>query len=153
MPSIGQEKVGCLKLESRYEFSSSFNPNRAMRHRDEQIHFDSKTDEPNYVADSTWRIVKGLTGESDTISFQSENYSNKHIRHAGFVCWAHDTTDEDLYQKDSTFRVREHENFVYFESVNYPGHFLKIDEGDDFRVRISPDDSLDYLFEFREILG
>jgi len=138
MPSLGGllggESVGCLTIGSRYEFSSSNNPNRSFRHRDQEIHVDVKTEDENHVADRTWKIVKGLTGESDTISFQSENFAHWHLRHAGYVCWAHETEDADLYQMDSTFRVHEDGNYVRFQSVNYPDHYLRIDEGNDFRV-------------------
>ena len=118
MPSIGGllggGQVGSLKFGARYEFSSSQNPNRSFRHRDQEIHVDTKTEDETHIADRTWKIVKGLTGEGDTISFQSENYSHWHLRHAGYVCWAHETEDADLYQKDATFRVIENGYHIQF---------------------------------------
>lgn len=158
MPSLGfgQETVGPLKIGSNYEFTASQNPNRAMRHRDDgasEVHMDAKTDEPTFVANSTWKIVKGLTGEAETVSFQSEDYPDRYIRHAGYVCWAHENDSSDLFLNDATFRVRiQDDELIIFESVNYPGHFLKIMDDDDYRVRITPQGGVDGHFYYREIL-
>lgn len=158
MPSLAAEMVGPLRIGAKYEFTASQNLDRVMMHTGidggQEVHMDIRSEQEHRIAAATWKIVPGLNGMPDTVSIQSEDYPNWHVRHAGYVCWAHDTEDADLYRQDATFRVHEQDDkLVYFESVNYPGHFIKIDHNDGFRNRITPEGGLDTHYEYKEILA
>ena len=59
-----------------------------------------------------------------------ESEPSRFMRHRSFEFWLDPNTDNsDLYMKDSSFTVRAGLNgapdSISFESVNYPGHFLR----------------------------
>jgi hypothetical protein len=78
--------------------------------------------------------------EPRKISFKLFN-RDAGLRHAGFLLMASGSSKDDLYKKDSTFRIVKalngKDNFVSFESINFPGFYLR---HAGFRVYLNPND-------------
>ena len=124
-PIVTVDQVGGLEIGKCYQFASKNYPGNAFRHRNKEIWLDT-IDNNNalYKADSTWKVVKGIAGGEDTISLQSTNYPDWHLRHQGFTMFAH-PGDSELYKNDSTFRVKKNGETIAFESVNYPDRLIR----------------------------
>ena len=75
-------------------------------------------------------VSPGLTEEEGTVSFQSPSQPNKYLRFYASVLYLEDRNGRNthIFPKDATFRIREdifYPGFVSFESVNYPGRFIR----------------------------
>ena len=105
------------------------------RHRGFELHNDPSTDNSNlFTLDSHFIVTRGLCGLEDTVSFRSVNYPNRYLRHANYVLWLHEYSNDKLYQHDASFHVRRGfvrgpdargVNHLSFESVNYPSFFIQ----------------------------
>ena len=63
------EEVGGLEIGKCYQFSSKNFGGRAFRHRNSEVWVDAKRNRNKlFKADSTFKVVKGLTGAADTVS-------------------------------------------------------------------------------------
>ena len=88
-------------------------------------------------------VSPGLTGEAGTVSLQSAAEPNKYLRNDGFILLLEDAVnvkDNDIFNLDSTWRIREDQffpGFIRFESVNYPGRFIR-HQG--YTLKVHPDD-------------
>ena len=131
------EEVGGLVIGKCYQFSSKNFPANAFRHRNNELWLDEKeNDNDLYKADSTWKVIKGNSGDEDSISLEATNYPEFHVRHANWLGFANEGEGE-LYNKDSTFKVVQNGSTVQFESVNFPNHMLR---HANFRLRLSEND-------------
>ena len=131
------ETVGGLEIGKCYQFSSKNFGGKAFRHRNGEIWVDQKNNRNGlYKADSTWKVIKGLKGDPDTISLQASNFPEFHVRHANWLAFAQ-PGGGPLYAADGTFKVDKKGQFVQFESVNFPGHKLR---HAGFRLKLNPDD-------------
>ena len=90
--------------------------------------------------DSSFTVRKALNGRDGYVSFESVNYPNRFIRHAGYVLWLHEPDGSDLFKNDASFRIVGAKNGAdgYFsvESSNYPNYFIR---HENFRCKISPE--------------
>lgn len=87
--------------------------------------------------DGTFRLVPGgLVGGNPSeglVSFEALNLPGWYLRHQNFRLHLSQKADDDLFKKDATFRLRpglrygnpSDPNWVSFESVNYPGYFIR----------------------------
>lgn len=115
-------------------------PGRAFRHRNAEVWLDKKDNENAlYKADSTWKVIKGNSGGDETISLQSVNYPENHLKHENWLGYSKSGQGQ-LYNKDSTFKIVSDGEFVQFESVNYPGHMMR---HANYRLRLSKNDGSD----------
>lgn len=76
---------------------------------------------------ATFKVVKGLAGCADCISFESLAQPGFYLRHAGWILRQHRNDGSDLFRKDASFKVIPGlvGKGVSFESVNYPGKYLR----------------------------
>jgi len=96
-------------------------------------------------------LSPGLTGELNTVSFFHPS-SGKHLRHRNFVIYLEDIQRQignpwDLFHKDVTFIMRRNKffpGFTAFESVNYPGKFIR---HFNFKLYLQSESSTDSLFK------
>ena len=131
------ETVGGLEIGKCYQFTSKNFGGKAFRHRNGELWVDQKNNRNAlYKADSTWKVIKGLTGGADTISLQASNFPQFHLRHANWLAWAQ-PGGGDLYNNDGTFKVIKTGPHVQFESVNFPGHKLR---HSNWRLQLNNDD-------------
>ena len=91
-------------------------------------------------------VSPGLTGEEGTVSFQSPSEPNKYLRHYASVLYFENRNGRNahIFPEDATFRIREDRffpGFVSFESVNYPGRFIR----HQYTVKLHPDDGTDLM--------
>ncbi len=81
----------------------------------------------NELRSATFRVVPGLAGRG--ISFQSTVNPELYLRHQGFRVKFHRNDGSALFGSDATFEPRaalsRARNAVSYESVNFPGHFLR----------------------------
>ena len=117
-----QTQIGQISLNS-YNY-----PNHNIRHRNYQLWIDPLEQRQLYKQDATWEIVKGLYGK-DTVSIRSSGkYSTYYARHGNFTLQISPNSNEELFKKDASFYERPSligdSNYVSFESVNYPGHYI-----------------------------
>ncbi|WP_242071938.1 AbfB domain-containing protein [Nostoc sp. FACHB-110] len=64
---------------------------------------------------------------NEVVSFRSYNYSDRYIRHRNFLGYLEPISDE-LGRKDATYKIipgLANSKCSSFESVNFPGHFLR----------------------------
>jgi len=63
----------------------------------------------------------------DIFRFRSTNYPGQMFRHRRGQVWLDPVTNDDLYVKDSSFKIVSglNGNGISFESVNYPGNYLR----------------------------
>eukprot|EP00947_MAST-08B_sp_MAST-8B-sp1_P001735 g1735.t1 len=77
---------------------------------------------------TAFRMVDGLTGDANTVSFQSVANPDYYLRHAGFVIRHNKNDGSDLFKKDATWHRRDAltgaSGYDSFESVNYPGRYI-----------------------------
>lgn len=123
-------------LGRKFRFRPSDMGERCLRHRDNEIWVDVYAGEGMISDDSTFTIVGGLAGIG--ISFQSENYPNRFIRHSGGECFLHEFEDSESFKDDASWipfkGLSENISHGYsFQSVNRPGWYLR---HADSRVRI-----------------
>jgi len=118
-----------------------------IRHQDFKLRIALRGTLPTFDVDATFFPRPGLRPRRDmgveTVSFRSVNLADKFIRHAhslGEVTKVASMLD----RADATFMVRpglkEQRNSVSYESVNYPGYYLR---HKDFRIRIDRNDGTD----------
>jgi len=134
--------VGVAGIEGAVEIQSKNFPDHYFGLGDK---FEFRIDKTAYPL----RIVSpGLTGERGTVSFQSMTDRSKYIRHFNFVLYLEDKNsgrDAAIFAKDATFRIRKAEffkGFVSFESVNFPGRFVR-HQGN--TLKLHPDDGSDLM--------
>ncbi|XP_013402026.1 uncharacterized protein LOC106167718 [Lingula anatina] len=78
-----------------------------------------------------FRIVPGLSGQPDTVSFNSVDYPSSYLRHHGFLVSLESSKNPrngHMFVKDATFYPRPDkflQGYTAYESVNYPGHFIR----------------------------
>jgi len=90
-------------------------------------------------------IRSGLHGNGG-ISFESKTFPGRYIRHRDFLCWLETDDGSELFEKDATFLVKEPlvvddtTGFVSYESINYPGFYLR---HQNFRLKLSEGDGSD----------
>lgn len=126
-------------LGGRFKFESKNYPNEFWRHKNWKLLRESREKQENsqlYDLDASFDVVPGLHGIG--VSFRSVNYPNYFIRHcedwcsiAKYVDYS-DASDPDLFRKDASWIPREgiaDPKGVSFESVNYPGEFMRHSKG------------------------
>jgi hypothetical protein len=78
--------------------------------------------------DASFIVRPARNGRAGYISFESVNYPNHFLRHAGFRIWLHYNDGSSLYNDDSSFKaipaINSDPTMVSFESSNYPEHYL-----------------------------
>lgn len=81
------------------------------------------------LKDSRWQMVRGLNGKG--VSFQSENYPGRYLRHRDGKVFLDVDDGSDLFAKDATFYRRNGLNGrgKSFESFNFPGSFIRHRDG------------------------
>ena len=134
-------------------FRASNFPEHALRHCSFHLFID-KNDGSNPACapdDATYRADISFVVESapilQRVSLQSVNYPDRWVRHCSFLGVLDNNTMAgctlSLQRQDSTFLMGpglSGGNSVSFESVNYPGHFLR-HQG--FRIKLQPNDGSD----------
>ena len=138
-PPPPPEMVGSLEIGACYQFRSSNFPGNMFRHRNFEIWNDEIANNHLFKGDSTWRVIKGLNGDKDTVSIESTNFPELHLRHRNWEFFV-DPGNDKLLQADGTFKVVQDGPHIKFESVNFPDHFLRHANG---RVRLSKNDPAD----------
>jgi hypothetical protein len=126
------EKVSDI-VGNCYELSLSSSPKTAMNYNaGSEVSINAST------ANTVIKVVPALSGTKDGVSLEVAAIPDLHIRHAGFVMWAHRGTD-NLYKQDSSFNVEFDSGNLKFNSVNYPGYYISTQP--DNRVKIIKSDS------------
>jgi len=78
--------------------------------------------------DSAFKILPGLA-DNVYISFESVNYPGYYLRHRNFRIYLDPKSDEELFQKDATFKkvpgIEGSAGGVSFESTNYPRKYIR----------------------------
>jgi arabinan endo-1,5-alpha-L-arabinosidase len=93
-------------------------------------------------------VSPGLTGAAGTVSFQSAAQPNSYLRHLNSILYLEDKNtgrNLNIFDQDATFRIVSDKffpGFVSFESVNYPGKFLR-HQG--YTLKLHPDDGGDLM--------
>lgn len=91
-------------------------------------------------AQPTFKVVPGLTGESNTVSFQSLQDEDKYLRHYSYWLTLEPKSNPrnpHIFNEDATFKPIPDLWFfghISFESVNYPKHYIR---HTGYRLRIS----------------
>ena len=131
------ETVGGLEIGKCYQFSSKNLGGKAFRHRGGEVWLDQKHNQNAlYRADATWKVVKGLKGDADTVSLQASNFPSFHLRHSNFLTFAQPGAGAP-YNADASFKIVQSGPHVQFESVNLAGHMLRHTME---RVKLNQDD-------------
>ena len=94
-----------------------------------------------------WKLVPGLCGEQDTISFESVDKPAHYLRHKGFILYLETNDGSELFRKDACFHQRDNQffnGFAAFESVNFPNFYIR---HSGFRLRISQNVASDALLK------
>lgn len=75
-----------------------------------------------------WRMMPGITGVLDTVSFQKVGMAGRYLRHRSYVLHADMFVDTELNRADATFKVVDGISGEFgtksFESVNFPNHYI-----------------------------
>ncbi|XP_065652895.1 uncharacterized protein LOC136080209 [Hydra vulgaris] len=80
---------------------------------------------PTYDFPIFLKVVKGLNGINNTVSFQSPIY-NTYFRHKSYKIYLEYESSE-LFKNDASFILQEHkfyEDFTVIQSYNYPTYFI-----------------------------
>lgn len=75
-----------------------------------------------------FRMVRGLDGHFDTVSFQSLVNNNQYIRCNNNTVYLENADNSIQFKRDASFFVRQNKYFVWYsaiESAKQPGHFLR----------------------------
>jgi len=77
--------------------------------------------------DATFKIVPGLTGAADTISFESVEKTGHYLRHESYRINLHPRADDELFKKDATFKIVPGKSGEgkSFEATNFPGYYIR----------------------------
>ncbi|XP_013402028.1 uncharacterized protein LOC106167719 [Lingula anatina] len=92
---------------------------------------------------NVFHIVPGLTGQPGTVSFNSVDYPCSYLRHYGYFVnleSSKNPRNAHIFDKDATFYPRPNRfipGYTAYESVNYPGHFIR---HAGYRLQIRRDD-------------
>ncbi|NBH11340.1 AbfB domain-containing protein [Amycolatopsis sp. SID8362] len=138
-------------------FESANFPGRFLRHYNETVYL-ALSGGPNawdtatsFAADATWDVsapalwrssVPLTVNARQSLRVTTWGYTDRYLRHSGGLAYTEvvNSGSSALLKQDATYTVRRGlgESSCYsFESVNYPGQFLRHQDG---RVRNSPDD-------------
>jgi hypothetical protein len=78
--------------------------------------------------DASFMVRPANNGRSGYISFESVNFPNHFLRHAGFRIWLHYRDGSGIYNEDSSFKpvpaLNKDLTMVSFQSANFPDHYL-----------------------------
>ena len=77
------EWINGLVIDRCYQFTAINYPNKAIRHRGTELWIDAITDDPLFVADSTWKVKHGLSGLANSISLEATNFPGRYVYHYG----------------------------------------------------------------------
>ena len=108
-----------------YSFASYNYPEHFIRHQN-YLGEISKISSDLDKKDATFRIVRGLAGTCN--SFESVNYPGYYLRHQNYRVKLNKAENNDLFQKDATFCMRDglaDTELISFESYNYPDHYIR----------------------------
>ena len=100
-----QSVVKCDQEEPKFNCAMKFYPNKEFKDKKkflmckhEKTHGLGEKGEGENIEirnDPTkFRMVKGLTGQPGTVSFESKEKEGHYLRHAGFVVWLHKLEDQ-----------------------------------------------------------
>ncbi|MBE1879027.1 AbfB domain-containing protein [Myceligenerans pegani] len=89
------------------------------------------------AADALFRVVPGLAG-SGTVSFESENYPGRYIRHEDFALKLRANDGSTLFSQDASFRQMAglaNAGWASFQSYNFPDRYIR---HANYALRIDP---------------
>jgi tetratricopeptide (TPR) repeat protein len=116
-----------LVIGQRRSFEAAALPGQFVQHESglgEVGAVDSPVDRSN----STYMVVRGLSGTAESITFESINNPGRYLRHQGFRLKLHRNDGSGLFRNDASFIPRAglgDSAGVSFESVNFPGFFIR----------------------------
>jgi hypothetical protein len=115
---------------AEHSFQSFNYPEYYIRHRD-FLGFISEISSELDKKDSTFKLVPGLTGDSNTVSFESVDYPGYYLRHQDSRIKLQKNDGSRLFEQDTTFFQEEstlepgNPDYASFRSVNYPSNFIR----------------------------
>jgi len=132
---------GPLRLNRCYRFESVNYEGQYMRHSGYRMYKHAGRGLLHWK-DSTFKLVRAKNGNGNQVSLESFNYPGFFIRHSGYFAYISNCRYYDsLCKNDASWTVKNglitnnnRERSVSFRSANYPGYFLRHQNG---RVRIS----------------
>jgi hypothetical protein len=111
----------------RFSLQSATSWDRYLRHGGFAFWTSAKATDSLFLNDATFILRPARNGNSGMVSFESVNYPNRFLRHAGFRCWLH-FINSGLDKDDSSFTVVNALNgdpsMVSFRSANFPSYYL-----------------------------
>ncbi|XP_065654191.1 uncharacterized protein LOC100202073 isoform X2 [Hydra vulgaris] len=108
--------------EENYSFEPFHTPQQSLCVKNNVNPDDASMDETEF------KIVQGLNGMINTVSFQSKKNSNIYIRHQNNDVKTYQFEDSALFRNESSFFIRERKYFpdyVSIESACYRGRYLR----------------------------
>jgi len=141
--------TGRLTLGRCYRFESANYEGNYIRHSGFRLYRASgKATSDLYWKDTTYKVMPARNGRVDEVSLQSLNCPDRHIAHGGFIgklskCGNSDPNDGCNKNTSWTIKAglaapafcRASGLTVSFQSSNYPGYYLRDNNG---KVLISP---------------
>jgi len=104
-----------------------------------------------FEADATFEMVNPNNGtdKSGYMSFRSVNYPNHYLRHQCGELWLHENDDSELFNDDSTWKLKmKNKKVNIFSAGNFEDHAIKV-EGDEAFIRPLEGDDDDFEFKVR----
>ncbi|MDR6322247.1 AbfB domain-containing protein [Actinoplanes couchii] len=132
-------------------FESFNNPGSYLRHASENVYLAAGDGSASFAADATWNVSEPARWRSSvllpfdvrrSLQVATWGYTDRYLRHADSLGWTEvvNSGSSALLKADATFTLRRGlaDNSCYtFESVNYPGQYLRHAAG---RIRLASND-------------
>jgi len=118
---------------TKVSFESVNFPNHYIRHQGFRVKLHEFEDEDLFKNDATFELIRPNFEEDDIswekdkslCSFRSVNFPDHFLRHRNYELWLDERDDNELFNKDTTFKFFAMPECVNFISLNFPTHCMR----------------------------